>query len=1116
MNKILIIDDNVDNLVSISALIKNFLKNCDPITAQNGKDGIKMAQVKKPDTILLDIQMPGIDGYETCKMLKQDSSTKHIPVIMLTAVRTSSQDRIKGLNTGADAFIAKPIDEGELIAQVNVMLRIKEAEDKLRAEKNALEKMVQERTKELNIQNKELIIAIEKVEENEEKFKAITSQSVEGITVANMDGKYIYVNPAFCKMSGYTTDELLRLTVFDMKAKNQSYSSFYESKKEKEGKPIIVNLMRKDKKEYLTEIVGKIIKMNNQQFVLRTVRDISKQKKAEKAFSKSQYHLSVAQEMGMIGTWELDIKKNILIWTEEKYRIFGMSPRIEMNYELFLDCIHPDDRDYVHEKWSAALKKEPYDIECRIIANDKVKWLNEKANIKFDEEGKPLMAIGFTQDITKRKLAEIALNESDQKFREAETISHVGYYEMDFINEHISWSDETFRIFGLNPGGKEPSIEEYKKLIHKEDIAKVFNLFEECIIKAKTFDLIYRIVTLKGKIKYVHSIGKIKKDVNGKVIKMFGTFHDITERKRAEEKLKANEQKLSTITNAANDAIILIDNNGNISFWNPAAEKIFGFKKEEIQGKNIHKILAPEKYKETINHAFAKFQKSGRGNAINKIIEVDALKKNGESIAVELSLSSIKIDGKWCAVGIVKDISLRKQAEEALKESEEKYKNLFNNAEVAIYRTKQDGSGFLDVNEKFLSIIGYTREELIGRPSVLNWADPEERKEMIRILKKDGHVQDYEVKLLNKNNEVLNCITSLKLYHDSGILEGTFLDITKRKEAELKLIESETKFKMLFNSANDAVFLVDMNNKFIEVNDEAVKRYGYSKKEFLTMGVHHLSPAELNVKTKKEIEAVQKTKSRVFRHKHKKADGTIIPVEISTRKINYNDETAFLVLVHDISEVEKNQQKILNASILAEEKERSRVAKELHDGVSPLLSTINLFVQTLKKPKEQKLQTDLYDRIESILHETIKSISEISSNLSPHVLFNFGLNVAIKKFIENLSGITKINIKFKCDLDVQLNDKHKLSIYRVTTELLNNTIKYANATEVNISITGKNNLEFTYSDNGKGFDVKKVISSKKRMGLFNIINRIESLNGTVVINSEKGKGINVQLSLPIE
>ncbi len=150
MVKILAIDDKQDNLISLSATLKSLIPECIVITAQSGPEGIKKARTESPDTILLDIKMPGMDGYEVCRRLKSEGLTKHIPVIMLTAIFTDTDNKVKGLDMGADVFLPKPIDSSELIAQINVMLRIKTAEDALRKEKDILDQLVWERTKELN------------------------------------------------------------------------------------------------------------------------------------------------------------------------------------------------------------------------------------------------------------------------------------------------------------------------------------------------------------------------------------------------------------------------------------------------------------------------------------------------------------------------------------------------------------------------------------------------------------------------------------------------------------------------------------------------------------------------------------------------------------------------------------------------------------------------------------------------------------------------------------------------------------------------------------------------------------------------------------------------------
>jgi putative two-component system response regulator len=149
MTKILIIDDRVDNLVSAKAIINKYEPDYEVIVSQTGSQGIEMAQSDDPDTVVLDINMPQMDGYEVCSRLRSMEATKHIPIIFLTAVRTSLVDRIKGLEIGGDAYLTKPLNPAELMAQIKVMLRIKRAEDSLRQDKDLLAREVDRKTKTL-------------------------------------------------------------------------------------------------------------------------------------------------------------------------------------------------------------------------------------------------------------------------------------------------------------------------------------------------------------------------------------------------------------------------------------------------------------------------------------------------------------------------------------------------------------------------------------------------------------------------------------------------------------------------------------------------------------------------------------------------------------------------------------------------------------------------------------------------------------------------------------------------------------------------------------------------------------------------------------------------------
>ncbi len=173
MIKILAIDDNHDNLIVLQALLSDAFPDSRIIMVQSGVEGIFMAKTENPDVILLDLVMPGVDGFETCRRLKQDSFLRRIPVIILTAAKTETSYRVRALKIGAEAFLSKPIDESELTAQVSSMIRIKKSEDAVRLENRRLEEVVRERTD-------ELLRELEDKKNTEEQLKKSFSELEEG------------------------------------------------------------------------------------------------------------------------------------------------------------------------------------------------------------------------------------------------------------------------------------------------------------------------------------------------------------------------------------------------------------------------------------------------------------------------------------------------------------------------------------------------------------------------------------------------------------------------------------------------------------------------------------------------------------------------------------------------------------------------------------------------------------------------------------------------------------------------------------------------------------------------------------------------------------------------
>ncbi len=209
MSTVLVIDDKEDNLVAVSALLKNLKPDCRVITALYGEAGLAIATQEKPDVILLDVKMPGMDGFEVCRRLKSMEETRHIPVILLTAIKTDLESRVRGLEIGADAFLTKPIDESELVAQINVMLRIKHAEDLLRNEKLILEELVLERTRSLAESEARL-------KKERDFLKSLEDASPAYFVAIAPDGTIINMNRSLLEVLEYSLEEVKGKNYFDM------------------------------------------------------------------------------------------------------------------------------------------------------------------------------------------------------------------------------------------------------------------------------------------------------------------------------------------------------------------------------------------------------------------------------------------------------------------------------------------------------------------------------------------------------------------------------------------------------------------------------------------------------------------------------------------------------------------------------------------------------------------------------------------------------------------------------------------------------------------------------------------------------------------------------------
>jgi len=290
--KILAVDDNPDNLVTIKALIREAFPNAAVFTALSGPEGFALAEAEDPHVILLDVVMPGMNGFDLCRKLKADARLYDTPVVFVTALKGDVESRIHALECGADAFLAKPIDESELIAQIRAMVKIKIANLEKRNEKQRLALLVDERTRELKEEHKKAIGLVEELEAEKDYFELVFNTSPDAAMITRKDGGVILnINDGFTRLFGFSREETLGRNTLEL----QLYQEPDDRKKfiralDKQGycDGVEVGFRRRNGSCLVGLLSAKMILFNGTAHISSNIHDITNRKKME----DNLYHLS--------------------------------------------------------------------------------------------------------------------------------------------------------------------------------------------------------------------------------------------------------------------------------------------------------------------------------------------------------------------------------------------------------------------------------------------------------------------------------------------------------------------------------------------------------------------------------------------------------------------------------------------------------------------------------------------------------------------------------------------------------------------------------------------------------------------------------------------------------
>ena len=418
-----------------------------------------------------------------------------------------------------------------------------------------------------------------------------------------------------------------------------------------------------------------------------------------------------------------------------------------------------------------------------------------------------------------------------------------------------------------------------------------------------------QMITKTGEIKYI-SFRICFFEFQGKTL-MQGTFRDVTERKLMQQSLQENEAKFRGIANSVKDALILVDEKAKVTFWNPAAEKIFGYRSEETIGKSIHELVVPnslcKEAKKRISSSVKVFTETGTGYFTFGNVELIGQHKGGTEFPVELSISPINLCGKWNAVGVVKDITDRKKAEQKLREAEQRYHALFNEAPLGVLVIDPETGAFVEFNDTAHQQLGYSREEF--EQLTVNDVEAKESTDEMRLhiaeMTKQGG-GEFETLHRTKDGSIRNVLVNTRPFElaDKTFLHSIFHDITEMGEVQSALMKSESRYRQLVELAQEGIWALDNDFTTVFVNPRMAQMLGYSESEMVGRSLFEFLERRVIQEAKLFLARYKQGIKGQFVFKFARKDGTNIDTSI-TASIITNDQgqtIGTLALIADVTE----------------------------------------------------------------------------------------------------------------------------------------------------------------------------------------------------------------------
>jgi PAS domain S-box-containing protein len=736
--------------------------------------------------------------------------------------------------------------------------------------------------------------------------------------------KLVWANKPMEKMFGYDHTKFINKDIdfiYKSEAEYQRVGKLYEKKSKNIN--TVVEFKKKSGEIFFGNLSINIVNQNEKSLdAIVSITDISDLIEVKGELKEVSEKFQSFSDLLPEVVFEVNTKGEFIYLNKVAFEKLKLDPNIDYTEINMFSLFHPDDLELLKKNIQSNLQGNRISGTIyRLLDTDKNIKYFQIHNSVVSQNGNPVGLRGIAVDVSEKIKTENQILEQEKELEIITSNAPNVIWKADidkegqFTNTYISSVVDEF--LGLESGSIGNSWNKYFNYVEPEYLPLIQEKIAQGIAEPKkiiTFE--YQVKKADGETVWFQSSGRAypQKDV----VRIYGYTSDITERKKAEIEIKEKEEQIKLFGENINDIMWLMDENLKLTFVSPSVEKLLGHKPVDVINSSFESMLDKESgkiVKKAVENRLRNV-KENKFDIQNKYYEVNYKHKNGNYIPYEVTVTPLYDDNKKFrgVVAINKDISKRKEAEEKLKF----HSMLLSQISDLVTATDLDGN-ITYVNKSNEELTGYKKEELIGKNVSIYGEDPDIilQKDLVKQVLQNGFWEG-EVVNFDKNGKKLELESNLHVIKDekgvsTGII-GISRDISEKKKALQKLKESEEKFRSLFNVSPDIIAVLDKDLKVLEINDVGIQELGYSKGEIVYSSINEV---QIDLKEEDFIRIDNELAEKgnvVFENRFKRKDGSIFPVLVHLKVIQYEGKMAVLSQTRNIAAIKENERKIKEIS----------------------------------------------------------------------------------------------------------------------------------------------------------------------------------------------------------